>query len=102
MPYVLSFALLCTRGEGSNFTLVRQNLWTLLNVWKNVATHRHIGYLKCTMHNQHARHANAIGDLGHANAIGDLGHAPRKILKSRYSEIEFGDILGLDYNYKSF
>ena len=27
------------RGGGSNFTLVRQNLWTLLNVWKNVATH---------------------------------------------------------------
>ena len=28
------------RGGGSNFTLVRQNLWTLLNVWKNVAIYR--------------------------------------------------------------
>ena len=27
------------RGGGSNFTLGRQNLWTLLNVWKNVDTH---------------------------------------------------------------
>ena len=30
--------------------------------------------------------------MKHANAIGVWGHAPRKILKNRCSEIEFGDI----------
>ena len=30
------------RDGGSNFTLVRQNLWTLLNVWENVAIYPYL------------------------------------------------------------
>ena len=38
-------------------------------------------YLHCTKYNQHARHANARGSVG---------MSPWKILKNRYSDIEFG------------
>ena len=54
------------RGRGSNFTLVKQNLWTLLNVQKNVATHTDTQaiYVYWAKHNQHTRHANAKGSGG--------------------------------------
>ena len=55
--------------------------------------HRHIGYLYCAKHNQHARNSNARGS-------GSM--PPRKFLKNRYSEIEFGGISGPNNSYKSF
>ena len=43
----------------------------------------------CAKNNQYAKHANARGVWG---------HSPRKILKNRSSEIEFGDVLESVYN----
>jgi len=43
----------------------------------------------CAKHSQYARHANARGSGG---------MPPRKILKNRISEIEFGDVLESIYN----
>ena len=43
----------------------------------------------CTKHNQYVKHANARGSGG---------MPPRKILKNRSTEIEFGDVLESVYN----
>ena len=63
---------------------------TLLNIWKK-GSYPYRGYNYCVKHIQHAKHANAIGGVG---------YAPRKVLKNRHSEIEFGGISGLYYSYK--
>ena len=52
----------------------------------------HTDYVYCAKHNQHIRHAKA----------GRSGGMPTGNFENRYSEIEFGDISGLNYSYKSF
>ena len=84
------------RGGGNSFTLVCQillrsmdnfqcaesNSYRNLAIFRGLETHRPY----CVKHIQYAKHANARGFEG---------ILPRKILKNRCSEIEFGAISGL-------
>ena len=85
---LLNCMAIYNRGGGSSFTLVRQ----VLQTWTYMCGKQ--GYLQdlenmmyksyCAKHNQHAKHANARGSGG---------MPPRKFLKNRCYEIEFGSIL---------
>ena len=74
-------------------TLVRQNLWTLLNVATEKCSYPYIDTQVTYI---------VQSTISMQSLLGVWGHAARKILKNRYSEIEFGDISNLIISVSHF